>query len=66
MTTITDAYINALLADASYVGELTPKSDLRAALQGRMTPALAITTSLQRLATKVIDPDCDVARARFY
>jgi hypothetical protein len=43
-TTINDAYINALLADAAYVSKLnlalTP-AQLTAALNGRMTPTLA-------------------------
>lgn len=43
-TTINDTYINALLADASYVSNLnlalTP-NDLTTALTGRMTPTLA-------------------------
>lgn len=40
MTSINDAYINALLADASYVDGLGVGS-LEANLTGRMTPALA-------------------------
>lgn len=44
MTTINDTYINALLADASYVSNLdqtTTPGQLAAALTGRMTPELA-------------------------
>lgn len=44
MTTIHDAYINALLADASYVNDLLPGitgSALTGQLTGRMTPELA-------------------------
>ena len=40
MTAINDAYINALLANASYVDGLSNKS-LKADLAGSMTPALA-------------------------
>ena len=44
MATINDTYINALLADASYVSQLnlalTPGA-LTTALTGRMTPELA-------------------------
>ena len=44
MTATHDAYINALLADASYVNNLTPNlsgDNLAQRLTGRMTPALA-------------------------
>ncbi len=40
MTTIHDAYVNALLADASYVNNLS-NATLEANLRGRMTPELA-------------------------
>ena len=40
MTTINDAYINALLADAAYVDGLR-NATLEAQLTDRMTPALA-------------------------
>jgi hypothetical protein len=44
MTTIHDAYINALLADASYVNDFLPGmtgAKLTAQVTGRMTPDLA-------------------------
>jgi trimeric autotransporter adhesin len=44
MPTINDTFVNALLADASYVNDLAanmPASDLRDALTSRMTPILA-------------------------
>ena len=44
MATINDTYINALLADASYVSDLdrtTSPGELASALTGRMTPELA-------------------------
>jgi Ca2+-binding RTX toxin-like protein len=43
MTTVQDAYINALLADAAYVNDLEglSRDDLILQLQGRMTPKLA-------------------------
>jgi len=41
MTSISDTYINALLADATYVHGLNPNSDLETALADRMTPVLA-------------------------
>jgi hypothetical protein len=41
MTTINDTYINALLADAAYVKDLTALSDLQNLLSPRMTPTLA-------------------------
>ncbi len=44
MTTINDAYINALLADAAYVKDLLPgdlPDNLIAVLTPRMTPTLA-------------------------
>jgi trimeric autotransporter adhesin len=44
MPTINDTFVNALLADASYVNDLAanmPASDLRDALTSRMTPTVA-------------------------
>lgn len=41
MTTINDAYTNALLADASYVGGLSSTSDLVTKLRERMTPTVS-------------------------
>lgn len=44
MTTIKDAFVNAMLADASYVNELTPDltgTGLTILLAGRLTPDLA-------------------------
>lgn len=41
MTTIHDTYINALLADAAYVGGLAPGDDLSVKLKTRMTETLA-------------------------
>jgi Ca2+-binding RTX toxin-like protein len=41
MTTINNAYINALLADATYVHDLTSISDLKQRLKERMTPTIA-------------------------
>ena len=41
MTTILDTFINALLADATYVNDLTSLSNLTEKLAPRMTPTLA-------------------------
>ena len=41
MTTINEAFTNALLADAAYVEGLTPNTDLSRALLNRMTSTLA-------------------------
>ena len=41
MTTINNTYINALLADATYVHNLNSGSDLKSDLAPRMTPTLA-------------------------
>jgi hypothetical protein len=41
MTTIENTLINALLADATYVNDLTREADLTQALSARMTPTLA-------------------------
>ena len=41
MTTINEAFTNALLADAAYVGGLAPNTDLISALSNRMTSTLA-------------------------
>ena len=41
MTSIYDTYINALLADATYVHGLNPNSNLETVLAERMTPTLS-------------------------
>ncbi|GKS84257.1 hypothetical protein AVMA1855_08915 [Acidovorax sp. SUPP1855] len=45
MQKINNAYMNAVLADASYVGGLNPNINLNGALRDRMTPALAESIS---------------------
>jgi hypothetical protein len=63
MSTINEAFIDALLADAAYVN-VTPLSNLATALAERMTPTLAQYIAYNFTVASVIDTSAVSAAAR--